>query len=75
MAGTPHTGIDQLKYSDIVARVESFNAKCGNWVPLRIAFLGNITVDPLLPCLQYLCYEESIKLAILIFIQSFVNEV
>ncbi len=56
--------IDKLKFSEIVKLVESLDAKEGDRIPLKIAFLRNITIDPMVPYLKFLCYQENSRAGI-----------
>lgn len=53
--------IEDFKYSEIVKLVNSLDDKAGDWVPLRIAFLRNITIDPIIPYIKFVCFKENIK--------------
>ncbi len=59
----PKQDIDKIKFSEVVRLVESCDAEEGDWSPLKIAFLRNITVDPIVPYLKFLCYQEGFRLA------------
>jgi FkbH-like protein len=56
--------IDEPKFSEIVKLVESLDNKDGDYIPLKIAFLRNITIDPIVPYVKYLCYIENIRASI-----------
>ena len=60
----PGHGIDELKFSEMVKLVKSLDDKEGDWVPLKIAFLRNITIDPIVPYIKFLCYEENLRASI-----------
>jgi FkbH-like protein len=53
--------IDEIRFSDVVKIVESLDSKEEDWIPLKIAFLCNITIDPLIPYTKFLCYKENLK--------------
>lgn len=56
--------IDNIKFNEVVKLVESFEANVGDWAPLKIAFLRNITIYPAIPYIKLLCYQEGFKLNI-----------
>ena len=58
--------IEDFKYSEIVKLVGSLDDKEGDWIPLKIAFLRNITIDPIIPYIKFLCFKENIKVDIYI---------
>jgi len=53
--------VTKSKFSDIVKQVSQFDNSDRDWIPLRIAFLRNITIDPIVPYLKFYCYQEGIK--------------
>lgn len=53
--------IEGLKFNEVVKLVESLDGKEGDWTPLKIAFLRNITIDPVVPYIKYLCYQENLR--------------
>jgi len=53
--------INEIKFSEMVKLVESLDDKDGDWIPLKIAILRNITVDPIVPYLKFLCYKENLR--------------
>lgn len=53
--------IEPLSFSQIVALVDSLEREERERSPLRIAFLRNITIDPIVPYLKFLCFEEGFK--------------
>lgn len=53
--------IDNLEFSEIVASVDSLEREGRKWVPFRIAFLRNITIDPIIPYFKFLCFQEGLK--------------
>jgi len=53
--------LEELRFSEVVKRTEALDRAEGDWIPLKFAFLRNITVDPMLPYLKYLCYQDGIQ--------------
>lgn len=53
--------IDELKFSEVAKMVESFDGRDGDWIPLKIAFLRNITIDPIVTYTKFLCYKEGFR--------------
>jgi len=53
--------IEEFKFSEIAKLVGSLDDKEGDWIPLKIAFLRNITIDPIIPYIKFLCFKENIK--------------
>lgn len=53
--------IEEFKFNEIIKLVNSFDNKGGDWIPLKIAFLRNITIDPIVPYLKFLCFKINIK--------------
>lgn len=53
--------IEEFKFNEIIKLVNSLEDKDGDRVPLKIAFLRNITIDSIIPYLKFLCLKEDIK--------------
>ena len=53
--------IEDISFGKIVSIVDSLEDEKRNWIPLKIAFLRNITIDPIFPYLKFLCFQESFK--------------
>lgn len=53
--------IEEFKFSEITKLVGSLDDKEGDWILLKIAFLRNITIDPIIPYIKFLCFKENIK--------------
>ena len=53
--------IDELKFSEIVKLVKSLDDKEEDWIPLKLAFLHNIMIDPIVPYIKFLCFKENFK--------------
>lgn len=53
--------IENFSFSKVVSVVYSLEGEKRNWIPLRIAFLRNITIDPIVPYLKFLCFQERFK--------------
>jgi FkbH-like protein len=51
----------EYKLDDIVNAVREYERKNANQIPLKIAFLRNITIDPILAYLKYFCINDGIK--------------
>jgi len=53
--------INNLDFSEIIALINSLEREEREWIPLKIAFLRNITIDPIIPYLKFLCFKEGFK--------------
>lgn len=53
--------MDDYGYSEIVSLVNSLEKNETGLEPYRIAFLRNITIDPMLPYLKLLCFREGMR--------------
>ncbi len=53
---------ENLSYSEIVKFVARIEKESHNYNLFKIAFLRNITIDPLIPYLKYYCYNDNIEL-------------
>lgn len=53
--------IDALDFSEVVKTVNGLENSKQAWHPLKIAFLRNITIDPIIPYLRFMCFEEGFK--------------
>jgi len=49
------------KFSEIIKAVDGLDRVDGNWTSVKIAFLRNITVDPVVPYLKFYCYQDGIR--------------
>jgi len=53
--------LEELGFSEVVKRTEALDRAEGDWLPLKLAFLRNITIDPMIPYLKYLCYQDGMQ--------------
>jgi hypothetical protein len=53
--------IDSLKFSEIVKLVKTLEDEKIDGVPLKIAFLRNITLDLIIPYLKLYSFQEGLK--------------
>lgn len=53
--------VDQIALGDVVKCVETLDRRDGDWLALNLAFLRNVTLDPVVPWLKYLGYREGIR--------------
>ena len=52
---------EDLNYREIVKLVSSYGKKGTQGIPIKIAFLRNITIDPMIQYLKYYCYQEGLN--------------
>ncbi|MEW5946143.1 MAG: HAD-IIIC family phosphatase [bacterium] len=57
-----NNNMDGVEFSTVVSTVRELdNEPPPDAAPFKIAFLRNITLDPLVPYLKYLCYQAGLK--------------
>jgi FkbH-like protein len=65
MLAMNNENMNTLKFNEIVKRIQILDNTNGQFTPLKIAFLRNITIDPTITYLRFFCYEENIRADIL----------
>ena len=50
-----------MRFNEIVKQVQTMDNRDGQFSPLKIGFLRNITIDPVITYLKFFCYEENIR--------------
>ncbi len=53
--------MDELDYGTLAATLRRFRTDGIDRPPQRIALLHNVTINPLIPCLEYVCYTGGIE--------------
>ena len=51
-----------MKLNEIVRQVVAFDNEEKEWVQIKAAFLRNVTMDNIVPCLKLLCFKEGMKI-------------
>lgn len=53
--------VESLDFNEIIQLVNVLENKKQDWNPLKIAFLGNITIDSIIPYLKLFCFDNGFK--------------
>lgn len=53
--------INEMKLTEIAKLIDKFASENKNWIPVKIAFLRNITMDTVMSPLKLLCYTDGIE--------------
>jgi len=53
--------VDEATLSEVIRAVESLAGEVEAWPTFKVAFLANVTVDPLLPYLKYMGCQEGLR--------------
>lgn len=61
----PLKNVGEMQFSEVLAAVKELDAAPpDSAVSYKIAFLRNITADPIVPYLKYLCYRDCLKASV-----------